>query len=83
MIALMNGQRRCQSSPKPITDMSSINARYKTERWGKKNAVAVEGRRNGGPFECQCLMMTAGLVPASGQNRNLRQEDATLLPPRL
>ena len=85
MIALMNGQRRCQSSPKPITDMSSINARYKTERllaWGKKNAAA-EGSvvREGGPFECQCLMMTAGLVPAPGQNRNPRRYDATSFAP--
>ena len=54
--------------------MSSINARYKTEREDRKTLLE-EGREGRGPFECQCLMMmmmmmmTAGLVPAPGQNR--------------
>ena len=78
---MMNGQRRCQSSPKPITDMSSINARYKTERLlgEEKRGLGREGGRNGGPFECQCLMMTAGLVPAPGLNRNTRRRRHFLL----
>jgi hypothetical protein len=67
VIALMNEQRRCQSSPKPITDMSSI----------KKSEMVKKD-----PFECQWLMrrqqrnLSSCACPLRGQNCKTRTLNA-------